>query len=267
VASSGAAIAAEYRVGAAPRIPENEKEQLMTTARADAPMTAGSYPAMMLPRGVSVLTVTTRPGKESLELGGLLYAFRREGAGLSLLSLSRGEGAPANSRSARLEAIRPWELQLAATVLGISEVVVASYPDGTLHQQPEAELACRIGRAIRQHSVDLVLIVAPEAGDRDDAAVARAAEAAAAGVGVPVVASTRPDTPGAWLIDLGDDAPTARAIQRAAVAAHASQSAILPDLLRRLAMIGGHEAVRWVLFPLSLPAQLEREAPAAVWWG
>lgn len=239
----------------------------MTTATADAPRTAGSYPAMMLPRAVRVLAVTTRPGKESLELGGLLYAFRRAGVGLSLLSLSRGEGGAANSSSSRLEAIRPWELQLAATVLGISEVMVASYPDGALHQQPEAELAGRIRRAIRQHSVDLVLIVAPEAGDRDDAAVARAAETAAAGAGVPVVASTRPDALGAWLIDLGDDAPIARAIQRAAMAAHASQSAILPELLLRLAMLDGHEAARWVLFPLSLPAPREREAPAAVWWG
>jgi len=84
--------------------------------------------------------------------------------------------------------------------------------------------------------------------------------------GVPVVASTRPHALGAWLIDLGD-APTARAIQRAAVAAHASQSAILPGLLRRVAMPDGHEAVRWVLFPLSFPAQRERETPAAVWWG
>ena len=237
----------------------------MTTATADAPRTAGGYPAMMLPRAVSVLAVTTRPGKESLELGGLLYAFRRAGAGLSLLSLSRGEGAQANSSSARLEAIRPWELQLAATVLGISEVMIASYPDGALHRQPEAGLADRIGRAIRQHSVDLVLIVAPEAGDRDDAAVARAAQAAAAGAGVPVVASTRPDALGAWPIDLGHDAPIARAIQRAAMAAHASQSAILPELLCRLAMLDGHEAARWVLFPRPLPAQPERQAPAAVW--
>jgi len=239
----------------------------MTTATADAPSPARGYPAVLLPGAVSVLAVTARPGKESLELGGLLYAFRRAGAGLSLLSLSRGEGASANSYSARLEAIRPWELQLAAMVLGISEVTVASYPDRALHQQPEAELAGRIGRAIRQHSADLILIVAPEVGDRDDAAVARAAEAAAAGVGVPVVASTRPDALGAWLIDLGDDAPTARAIQRAAVAAHASQSAILPELLRRLAMLDGHEAVRWVLFPLSFPARREREARTAVWWG
>jgi LmbE family N-acetylglucosaminyl deacetylase len=237
----------------------------MTTATADVPRRG--YPAMMLPRAVSVLAVTTRPGKESEELGGLLYAFRRAGTGLSLLSLSRGEGAPENSSCARLEAIRPWELQLAATVLGISEVMVASYPDGVLHQQPEAELAERIGRAIRQHSVDLVLVVAPEVGDRDDAAVARAAEVAAAGAGVPVVASTRPGALGAWLIDLGHDAPTARAIQRAAAAAHASQSASLPGLLRRLAMLDGREAVRWVLFPLSLPTPRHREAPATVWWG
>ena len=128
----------------------------MTTVTADAPRTTGGYPAMMLPRAVSVLAVTTGPGKESPELGGLLYAFRRAGAGLSLLSLSRGEGAQENACSARLEAIRPWELQLAATVLGISDVMVASYPDGALHRQPEAELADRIGRAIRQHSVDLV---------------------------------------------------------------------------------------------------------------
>lgn len=225
----------------------------MTTVTADAPRSAEGYPAMMLPRAVSVLAVTTGPGKESEELGGLLYAFRRTGAQLSLLSLSRGEGASENACSARLEAVRPWELQLAAAVLGVSDVMVASYPDGALHRQPEAELADRIGRAIWQHSVDLVLIVAPEAGDRDDAAVARAAEAAAAGAGVPVVAHTRPGALGAWLIDLGDDAPTARAIQRAAAAAHASQSASLPELMSRLARLDDREAVRWVLFPRSLP--------------
>jgi hypothetical protein len=51
------------------------------------------------------------------------------------------------------------------------------------------------------------------------------------------------------------------------VAAHASQSASLPELMRRLAMLDGREAVRWVLFPLSLPAQRDGEIPAALWWG
>jgi LmbE family N-acetylglucosaminyl deacetylase len=73
------------------------------------------------------LVVAARPGQESADLGGLLYAFRRSGASLALLCLTRGEASPLNSSwCARLEAVRPWELQLAASVLGISEVTVAS---------------------------------------------------------------------------------------------------------------------------------------------
>jgi LmbE family N-acetylglucosaminyl deacetylase len=138
----------------------------------------------------SVLAVTSRPGQESEDLGRLLYAFRRTGARLSLLCLTRGEAAAQNSACTRLEAIRPRELRLAAAVLGISEVTVASYPDGELHQHPEAELTDRIRRAIRQHTADLLLIIAPAADNRDDTAVARAARAAAAQAGVPVMART-----------------------------------------------------------------------------
>jgi len=79
-------------------------------------------PAGWLPRAHSVLVVLARPGQESADLGGLLYAFRRAGTGLALLCLTRGEASPLNStRAARLEAVRPWELQLAAGILGISQ--------------------------------------------------------------------------------------------------------------------------------------------------
>jgi N-acetylglucosamine malate deacetylase 2 len=234
------------------------------TAAPTFPRTAGPS-AAPLPTAVSVLAVTARPGQESADLGGLLYAFRRAGASLSLLCLTRGEAAAQNSARARLEAIRPWELQLAAAVLGISEVAVANYPDGELHQFPAAELADRIRRAIRQYAADLVLIIAPEVGDRDDTAVARAARAAAAQAGVPVVAHTRPAAPGAWMIDLGADSATARAIQRSAAAAHTSQSAALPALLRRLDLLDDREALRWLLFPQPVPPQRAGEslAPAA----
>ena len=173
-------------------------------------------PAGWLPRAGSVLAVLARPGQESAELGGLLYAFRRAGAGLALLCLTRGEASLVNStRSARLEAVRPWELQLAAGVLGISQVTVASFPDGDLGRQPEAELCERIGRAIRQHAADLLLVIDPAAGDADDdgsamddAAVSAAACTAAQRAGVPVLARTGPPGrgPGAWVIDLGPDA-------------------------------------------------------------
>jgi N-acetylglucosamine malate deacetylase 2 len=211
-------------------------------------------PAGWLPRAGSVLAVLARPGQESAELGGLLYAFRRAAADLELLCLTRGEASPVNSTwSARLEAARPWELQLAAGVLGISQVTVASYPDGDLGRQPEAELSERIGRAIREHAADLLLVIDPAAGDAamDDAAVAAAACVAAQRAGVPVLARTGPPgrIPGAWVIDLGPDAGTARAIQKAAAAAHESQSAALPALIRRLDRLDGREHLRWLVTP------------------
>jgi LmbE family N-acetylglucosaminyl deacetylase len=47
-----------------------------------------------LPPAGNVLVVTARPGQESSDLGGLLYAFRCTGASLALLCLTRGEATP-----------------------------------------------------------------------------------------------------------------------------------------------------------------------------
>ena len=196
------------------------------------------------PRAEHVLAVTARPGQESAELGGLMYAFRRSGARLSLLCLTRGEASPFNSGYARLEAVRPWELQLAASVLGIGSTTVGSYPDGGLSRYPITELTERIQRAIREHRPDLLLVIDPVAGDPDDTAVAIATSTAARQAGLPVVARTAAGARGAWLIDLGADAETARAIQRSAVAAHASQSAALPRVLAGLA---GRDHLRWLV--------------------
>jgi LmbE family N-acetylglucosaminyl deacetylase len=204
--------------------------------------------AAPLPRAGSVLVVTARPGQESAELGGLLYAFRRSGASLALLCLTRGEASPLNSTCARLEAIRPWELQLAANVLGISSVTLADYADGGLRRQPTADLTERVGRAIRQHTADLVLVIDP-AGDPDDTAVAMAACAAAHRAGLPVVARPVAGGDGAWTIDLGSEAATARGIQKAAAAAHASQSAALPELTDRLDRLDAREQLRWLIGP------------------
>src|ERR1700748_322553 len=82
------------------------------------------------PGAACVLAVTARPGQESADLGGLVYAFRRSGASLSLLCLTRGEAAAWNSGTERLEAARPWEVQMAASILGIGQVAIASYRDG-----------------------------------------------------------------------------------------------------------------------------------------
>jgi LmbE family N-acetylglucosaminyl deacetylase len=228
---------------------------MTTTPTIPRPRTPSAYRDNRPPRAASVLAVTARPGQESADLGGLLYAFRRAGASLSLLSLTRGEAARHNSGSVRLEAVRPWETQLAASILGVRSVAVANYRDGALPEYPAAELAERIGRAIRERSADLVLVVAPEDGDRADAAVARAAAEAAAAARVPAIAHTRPGITGAWTLDLGADTETARAIQKSAAAAHASQSDALPALVGRLDLLGGGETLRWLQFPRQIPAQ------------
>jgi LmbE family N-acetylglucosaminyl deacetylase len=238
------------------------------------PVTTVAPPAGWLPRADSVLVVLARPGQESADLGGLLYAFRRAGTGIALLCLTRGEASRLNSTwSARLEAVRPWELQLAAGVLGISQVTVSSYPDGGLGWRPEAELSERIERAVRQHSADLLLVIDPAAGGRDeeaadDAAVAAAACTAARRGGLPVLAHTADTVHGAWAFDLGPDAGTARAIQKAAAAAHESQSSALPQLIRRLDRLGRREHLRWLVPPAwarRIPETQEKTCPTAHW--
>jgi LmbE family N-acetylglucosaminyl deacetylase len=236
-----------------------ESATTSATTSATSRATAGGA----LPAATAVLAVTARPGQESAELGGLLLAFRRAGASLSLLCLTRGEAA-ANSGAARLEAVRPWEVQMAASVLGVREVGVANYRDGELHRYRAADLAERIGRAVRQHAPDMVLVVAPEAGDSADVAVARAATAAAARAGVPVVARTRPDAPGAWTVSLGESAEITRAVQHSAIAAHASQSELLPAVLQRLDLLEDEEALRWLLFPRRTPAPRSGDLTAIV---
>jgi len=237
---------------------------MMTPAAAAASLTMPPAPAgRQLPQAGNVLVVTARPGQESADLGGLLYAFRRSGARLALLCLTRGEASPLNSTwCRRLEAVRPWEVQLAANVLGISEVTVANCPDGGLRSHPVADLTELVRHAISRYCADLLLVSAPEAGDPEDTAVARAACAAARQAGVPVVARTGPGATGAWMIDLGADAAIARAIQKSAAAAHQSQSQALPELARRLDLLNGRESLRWLVLP-SATAEHGTTIPAA----
>src|ERR1700759_2298194 len=124
-----------------------------------------------LPSAIRVLAVTARPGQESADLGGLLFAFRRPGAALSLLCRTRGEASGYNAGTARLESTRPWEVQVAASILGIRRVAVAGYRDGNLQHYRTPDLAERIQQAISEYTADLVLVVAPETGDVADAAV------------------------------------------------------------------------------------------------
>src|SRR5580698_4170940 len=79
---------------------------MTTTPAIPRPRTPSEARHNSPPRAASVLAVTARPGQESADLGGLLYAFRRSGASLSLLSLTRG-GAPVGNAAGRLHPRHP----------------------------------------------------------------------------------------------------------------------------------------------------------------
>lgn len=217
---------------------------------AHAPATRGPGSCgPLLPRAGHVLAVTARPGQEAADLGRLLYAFRRRGASLALLSLTRGEASPLNSTCERLEEIRPWELQVAAGLLGISSLMVADYADGGLNRYPVAELTERVRRSIRAHAADLLLVSEPTGADPDQAAVARAVCAAAEQTGVPALARMPRATRSGWHVDLGADAAAARAVQQAALAAHASQARARSRAQRRIDRQDDREQMRWLVPP------------------
>src|SRR5487761_436812 len=227
----------------------------MTIEATAHPRVARAFIPDLLPSAVRVLAVTARPGQESADLGGPLFAFRRPGASLSLLCLTGGKPAGQGSGNARRAAARPWEVQMAAAILGVRQVAVADYRDGSLHHYSTSDLAGRVRQAAVEYSADLVLVVAPETGDIGDAAVARAATATALRAGVPLAGRTRPGVSGAWMLDLGPDAELARAIQKSAVAAHETQADALPELLRRLDQLDSVETLRWLVSPARVPGQ------------
>lgn len=232
-----------------------------TTSPSPSPSTTASG---ALPAAVSVLAVTARPGQESADLGGILQVFRRSGASLGLLCMTRGEATPpgagpAGLGAARAEAVRPWEVQMAAAILGVRAVTVANYRDGALHMHRPAELTERIGRAIREHEADMVVVVAPEAGDSEDLAVAQATSVAAARAGVPLVSRTSHDAPASWPVPLGESVEIIRAIQHSAVAVHASQPDLLTAVLERLDLLEDTESLRWLRCPRRVPAQRSRK--------
>jgi LmbE family N-acetylglucosaminyl deacetylase len=220
----------------------------MTTQASPRPSFTSALVPAKPPRATRVLAVTARPGQESAELGALLYEFGRAGASVRLLCLT-GQGPRSGGPLARTAAV-----EQAAAVLGVGYVAVAGYRHSELPQLRPAELVGRIGEAVSEHSADLVLVIAPEAGDIADAAVARATMAVALQAGVPVAARTAPHVSGALHFDLGPDAETVRSVQRAAVASHAPDQAVFPGLINRIGQLGPVETLRWLVSPARIPA-------------
>ena len=145
--------------------------------------------------------------------------------------------------------VQTCALPISAGLLGISSLTVADYPDGQLNRQPAAELTARVRRAIRQYATDLLLVIDPATADPDDAAVARAVCAAAEQTGVPALARMPRAARSGWHVHLGTDADSARAVQRAALAAHTSQARARPCAQHRIDRQDDREQLRWLVPP------------------
>ncbi len=104
--------------------------------------------------GASLLAVFAHPDDESLACGGLLARCAARGVRVTLLCVTKGEDGPGDAQAIELRRrTRAGELDAAARVLGLSEVILLDYPDGELKwldpgrsDRLQADIAAAIAR-------------------------------------------------------------------------------------------------------------------------
>lgn len=106
-------------------------------------------------RGRSLLAVFAHPDDESLACGGLLAWCATLGVRVSVLCATHGEHGPAEGGGQG--AARALELQAAARILGVSQVLLLEYEDGMLPWADVAQIEADISAAIRRLHPDVVI--------------------------------------------------------------------------------------------------------------
>ncbi len=111
--------------------------------------------------GHTILAVFAHPDDESLACGGTLARLSDAGARVVLLCATRGEKGlvtdPALVAHEDLPTVRTRELQQAAEVLGIAEVLLFQHPDGDLRWADVPQLHEEIVSAIARYRPDGVI--------------------------------------------------------------------------------------------------------------
>jgi len=131
-----------------------------------------------------LMAVLAHPDDESLGFGGTLARYAAEGVETFLLTATRGEncryGSSRSSSPEHLGRVREAELRAAAGVLGISEVHLLDYTDGSLDRADPAAAIDRIASLIRRVRPHVVLTFGPEGayGHPDNIAISQLATAA-----------------------------------------------------------------------------------------
>jgi LmbE family N-acetylglucosaminyl deacetylase len=116
--------------------------------------------------GRTVLGVFAHPDDESLACGGTFARLTDAGARVVLLCASHGRKGSVSDRALvpddDLGRVRAAELQAAAAVLGIADVMLFDHPDGDLRWADERQLLAEIVDAIRRHRPDAVITFAED---------------------------------------------------------------------------------------------------------
>jgi LmbE family N-acetylglucosaminyl deacetylase len=118
---------------------------------------------------LKLLAVLAHPDDESLGFGGTLARYAAEGVDTYLVTATRGEagrfGAQGKSGDpAEVGRVREAELRAAADVLGIREVSILRYPDGTVDQVPSALALRDLVAHIRRIQPDVIVTFGPDGG-------------------------------------------------------------------------------------------------------
>ena len=106
--------------------------------------------------GRSLVAVFAHPDDESIACGGLLARCADLGARVSLICATHGENRSGNC-DPDLYATRPQELEAAARILGIAEVIVYDYPDGFLPWIDADDFQRRLGADLCRLRPDVVI--------------------------------------------------------------------------------------------------------------
>lgn len=212
-----------------------------------------------LPAWRSVLAVVAHPDDESFGLGGILDAFVRAGARVSVLSLTQGEASTLGQVSGSLATLRRSELRAAADALGVHRAELREFRDGGLAQADHAGVLAEVTAMAREADGLVVFEPSGVSGHPDHAAATAVALEAAAALDLPALGWYVPvdvaerlnceyDTAFSGLAPTPDDLVVRvdRERQLLASLAHASQAVPGSVLWRRLELLGDLEHLRWL---------------------
>lgn len=115
---------------------------------------------------LSLMAIYAHPDDESFGTGGTLAKYAEEGVFASLVCATRGEAGeisdPALASPENLGQVREQELRLACSILGIGDLRLLGYLDGTLAGIDQQECTGKMVRAIRELKPQVIFTFGPE---------------------------------------------------------------------------------------------------------